>query len=81
MNELRLWRARLGLTALRAAKVFGFGEYTYRMLESGRLRPSIAQLKALGAYFGVDAKGLFKEVNGRFKRSAITADRHATTRR
>lgn len=65
MIRLKLWRLQEGLTQAEAAKRLGIGESTLAVLESGRLRPTAAQLIRLGAVFGEQAAALFDHVRDR----------------
>ena len=65
MIRLKLWRLQEGLTQADAAKRLGMGESTLAVLESGRLRPTIAQLARLRAVFGEQAVTLFDQVRDR----------------
>lgn len=58
---LKLWRLQAGLTQREAAARLGIGESTYGFLESGRMRPSRAQLQQLERSFA-DPIRLFEPV-------------------
>lgn len=62
MIRLKLWRLQEGLTQAEAAKQLGIGESTLAVLESGRLRPTAAQLTHLHAVFGEQVAALFDQV-------------------
>jgi transcriptional regulator with XRE-family HTH domain len=64
MIRLKLWRLQAGFTQREAAVKLGLGESTYGFLESGRMRPSAAQLDLLKRYFG-DPEPLFQPVRDR----------------
>jgi transcriptional regulator with XRE-family HTH domain len=51
MLFLKLWRLQAGLTQREAASRLAIGESTYAFLESGRMRPSRAQLLQLARSF------------------------------
>jgi transcriptional regulator with XRE-family HTH domain len=61
MLSLKLWRLQAGLTQREAAARLGIGESTYGFLESGRMRPSRAQLLQLERSFA-DPTRLFEPV-------------------
>lgn len=61
MIRLKLWRLQRGFTQERAAHWIGIGESSYAMLESGRLRPTAAQIRRLRQRFG-DVESLFEPV-------------------
>jgi transcriptional regulator with XRE-family HTH domain len=61
MLFLKLWRLQTGLTQREAAARLGIGESTYGFLESGRMRPSRAQLLRLEHTF-TDPARLFELV-------------------
>ncbi len=65
MNRLKLWRLQAGLTQYEAARRLAIGESTLAVLETGRLRPSKAQMERLRAYFGAEALTLFSPVRER----------------
>lgn len=65
MIRLKLWRLQEGLTQADAAKRLGIGESTLAVLESGRLRPTAAQLTRLSVVFGEQAAALFDQVRDR----------------
>jgi transcriptional regulator with XRE-family HTH domain len=56
-----MWRLQVGLTQRQAALKLGIGESTYGFLESGRMRPSHAQLRRLRRFFP-DPESLFESV-------------------
>lgn len=62
MIRLKLWRLQQSLTQERAARWIGVGESSYAMLESGRLRPTPAQLDLLRQRFGDHVESLFDAV-------------------
>jgi transcriptional regulator with XRE-family HTH domain len=61
MIRLKLWRLQQGLTQEQAARWIGLGESSYAMLESGRLRPTPAQIDRLRQRFG-NTESLFEAV-------------------
>ena len=65
MIRLKLWRLQEGLTQAEAAKRLGIGESTLAVLESGRLRPTAAQIARLRAVFGEQTATLFDQVRDR----------------
>jgi len=65
MIRLKLWRLQEHLTQSEAARRLGVGESTLAMLESGRLRPTPAQIEVLRKSFGAQADTLFDPVQER----------------
>jgi transcriptional regulator with XRE-family HTH domain len=65
MLRLKLWRLQGGLTQAAAAAQIGIGESTLALLESGRMRPTEAQLDRLRTVFGSAAESVFEEVRER----------------
>ena len=63
---LKLWRLQAGLTQREAAARLGIGESTYGFLETGRMRPSRAQLLQLERSF-TDPARLFEPVRERIE--------------
>lgn len=60
--RLKLWRLQQDLTQERAARWIGISESSYALLESGRLRPTPAQLDLLRRRFGNEVESLFDAV-------------------
>jgi transcriptional regulator with XRE-family HTH domain len=62
MLRFKLWRLQNRLTQGQAAQRLGIGESTLALLESGRLRPSPAQIEQLRPTFGEQTGSLFEPV-------------------
>jgi transcriptional regulator with XRE-family HTH domain len=67
MTRFKLWRLQSKLTQSAAARRLGLGESTLALLESGRLRPTPAQLALLRSSFGDEADSLFDPVQERIE--------------
>jgi transcriptional regulator with XRE-family HTH domain len=67
MIRFKLWRLQERLTQDGAARKLGLGESTLALLESGRLRPTAAQLILLRDFFGEEADALFEPVRDRIE--------------
>lgn len=65
MLRIKLWRLQSRLTQGEAAAQLGLGLSTYALLESGRLRPTVAQMERLRQSFGDEAGSLFALVQER----------------
>jgi transcriptional regulator with XRE-family HTH domain len=65
MLRIKLWRLQNGLTQGEAAARLGLGLSTLALLESGRLRPTTAQIDRLRQAFGTEADSLFDQVQER----------------
>lgn len=59
MLRIKLWRLQNQLTQGEAAAQLGLGLSTLALLESGRLRPTAAQIDRLRLVFGTEADSLF----------------------
>ena len=70
MTELKWWRLQAKLTQRQAAARLRIGESTYGFLESGRMRPSPAQLERLRYVFGEDAARMLDPVPERAEAKA-----------
>jgi transcriptional regulator with XRE-family HTH domain len=65
MLRIKLWRFQNGLTQEEAAARLGLGLSTFALLESGRLRPTGAQMERLRRSFGRETDTLFDPVQER----------------
>jgi len=65
MLRIKLWRLQHRLTQAEAAAQLGLGLSTLALLESGRLRPTAAQLDRLRLAFGTETNSLFDLVQER----------------
>lgn len=65
MLRIKLWRFQSGLTQEEAACRLGIGLSTLALLETGRLRPTRAQIERLRQTFGPEADTLFHPVQER----------------
>ena len=62
MLRIKLWRLQKRLTQEQAAAKLGLGLSTLALLESGRLRPTPAQIEHLRRSFGEEVDTLFEHV-------------------
>lgn len=67
MLRIKLWRLQQGLRQSEAAAQLGIGLSTYALLESGRLRPTCAQVALLRHSFGEATTTLFDPVRERIE--------------
>ena len=65
MLRIKFIRLEQGLGQRETAAKLGFGLSTYALLESGRLRPTAAQLALLRRSFGSETETLFEPVQER----------------
>ena len=65
MLRIKLWRLQNQLKQGEAATRLGLGLSTFALLESGRLRPTGAQMELLRRAFGTEAETLFDPVQER----------------
>jgi transcriptional regulator with XRE-family HTH domain len=65
MLRIKLWRLQNGLKQGEAAARLGLGLSTLALLESGRLRPTGAQIDRLRRVFGTETDSLFDLVQER----------------
>lgn len=68
LTRLKVRRLQENLTQAQAAERLGIGISAYSLIESGRMRPSRAQMRALEQVFGRSAAALLEPVPDLAKR-------------
>lgn len=62
LTRLKAGRLRENITQSQAAERLGIGVSAYSLIESGRMRPSPSQLRALERVFGDGAASMLEEL-------------------
>lgn len=62
MTNLKLWRLSNHLTQTEAAQRCDLGLSAYSLIESGRLRPSLDQVRRLGRVFGRRTEEMLRSI-------------------